>query len=375
MTRPLVLCIVNEAWFFRSHFLPWARMAHQAGLDVTVLATPDPQAAALGDEGIGFVPSRAARGGLAPRGLWQAAGQVRELAATGRPVILHAFGLHGMAIAAMARARGVRRPLVVSVTGLGFLAAAGEAARTAGRLVGRALRRALDGPATRWLTENADDGEVLGLGTALAAGRVTVLSGAGIDPSAFPHHDLPAVPPLRLILVARMVRSKGVDLAVAALRQVRDAGLDATLTLIGAPDPGNPRAYGETDLAAFAAVTGVSVLGRRMDVPDLLARHHLFILPSRGGEGLPRALLEAAAAGRPAIVTDVPGCRDFVTDGETGFVVPAGDVEALAGAIARAGRTDLDAMGAAARAKVERQATVAIVGRQVIDVYRELLKP
>ncbi|KAF0136904.1 MAG: group 1 glycosyl transferase [Xanthobacteraceae bacterium] len=373
VARPLVLCLVNEAWFFRSHFLPWARRARTEGFDVALLASADGQPAALASEGIGFVPSLAARGGLLPRGLWRAARQVRDIVADRRPVILHAFGLHGMAIAALARLRGVRLPLVVSVTGLGFLAANGGLARLAGGLVAHMLRIVLDGAATRWLTENPHDGPRMGLRQAAAAGRVTVLTGAGVDAGAFAVRPLPARPPLTLILVARMVRSKGVDLAVAALSIAREAGIDATLTLVGDGDPANPGSYDANELAAFAATPGVRVLGRRTDIPDLLADHHLFLLPSRGGEGLPRALLEAAAAGRPAIVTAVPGCGDFVADGETGFVVEPESAAALADAIGRAAKADLAAMGDAARAKVERSGTVAIVGGQVVATYRALL--
>lgn len=373
MTRPLVLCLVNEAWFFRSHFLPWARIARAEGFDVSVLAAADAEAAGLAREGIRFVPSRATRGGLMPRGLWAAAGQVKGLVAGRQAVLLHAFGLHGMAIASLARLRGVRLPLAISVTGLGFLAAKGGPARLAGGLLARLPRLFLDGPTTCWLLENSDDGPRMGLAGAARSHRLTILTGAGVDPSAFAMRAMPPPPPpLKLILVARMVRSKGVDLAVAAVTRVREAGIDVTLSLAGAPDPANPASYDAAELAAFAATAGVQVLGRRNDVADLLADHHLFILPSRGGEGLPKALLEAAAAGRPAIVTDVPGCREFVSDGETGFVA-AGTAEALADAIRRAADADLAAMGRAARARAEKTGTVAIVGGQVVASYRKLL--
>jgi glycosyltransferase involved in cell wall biosynthesis len=369
---PLVLCLINEAWFFRSHFLPWARLARAGGLDVIILATPERDAQAFGD-GIALVASRASRGGLLPRGLWGASAQVRALAAGRRSVIVHAFGLHGMAIAALARLRGVRRPLAVSVTGLGFFAAKGAFRRAFGMAVVRMLGLILEGPSTRWLVENSADLASMGLHHAVEEGRVTVLTGAGVDPSAFAHAPMPARPPLKLVLVARMVRSKGVDLAVAAVARARQSGSDVTLTLVGDRDGANPASYSEEDMARFAATPGVHVLGRRTDIAALLADHHLFILPSRGGEGLPKALLEAAAASRPAIVTDVPGCRDFVQPGATGYVVAAGSVAALAEAIAAAGQADLPAMGRAARERVELTGSTEVVGSQVVRAYLSLL--
>ncbi|MBY0364571.1 MAG: glycosyltransferase [Phreatobacter sp.] len=367
-----ILCLINEAWFFRSHFMPWALAARAAGFDVTVLGAPETRAGATDDGGVSFLPSSARRAGWRPQGLWAAARELRDQADRLGVSVVHVFGLHGMAIAALARLAGLRLPLVVSVTGTGFLATTRGPVRLAARALAAVTARLLDAGDPVWLCENRDDAAVLRLGRADREGRVTILTGAGVDPVRFVPAPLPERPPLRLILVARMVRSKGVDLAVAAVALAREPGLDVTLTLVGSPDPANPRALSAEELAAFARTVGVSHLGRRSDVAQLLGDHHVFILPSRGGEGLPKALLEAAAAGRPAIVTDVPGCRDFVVDGEGGFVVPAEDVDALAGAIARAARSDLAAMGAKARAAVERSATVAQVSATVVEVYRQL---
>jgi glycosyltransferase involved in cell wall biosynthesis len=370
--RPLVICVINEDWFFRSHFLAWAQAAVADGFEVVVVAARGDAAAEIEAAGIGFFASAAARGGVRPRGIWSAARQVAALVDPDRPTIVHAFGLHGMAIAALARR--MRRPAgtLVSVTGRGFLAGGGARARLAGTLLARGLAIALDGPSTHWLTENAEDATALGLARAGRDNRLIRLAGAGVDLTAFPATPMPARPPLRLILVARMIRSKGVDLAVAALAAARERGVDATLTLAGAPDPGNPGACLPAELAAFAASPGVSVLGARGDVAALLAGHHVFILPSRGGEGLPKSLLEAAAAGRPAIVTDVPGCRDAVHDGETGWIVRPEDVASLAAAIESAAGADIGAMGAAARAAVEASSDIAAIAARVCGLYRQL---
>jgi glycosyltransferase involved in cell wall biosynthesis len=115
------------------------------------------------------------------------------------------------------------------------------------------------------------------------------------------------------------------------------------------------------------------VLGPRTDIAALLADHHLFILPSRGGEGLPKALLEAAAAGRPALVSDVPGCRDFVVDGETGFIAPPENGGALTAALLHAATADLAAMGLKARQRVGETASVEAVAGTVVGVYRQLV--
>ncbi|MGL4286883.1 MAG: glycosyltransferase [Phreatobacter sp.] len=370
MSAPRILCVINEDWFFLSHFLPWARAARAAGFDVVLLAARGAASERIEAEGIRVVAAKAARAGLAPKNLVPAARQAIGLIDPGRPTIVHAFGLHGMAIAALARTLSGRFPAVVSVTGLGFLAASGR--KLASGALAFAARTALDGPATVWLTENPSDGPAMGLSRAIKGGRVVQLGGAGVDVAAFsPRPGLPR-PPLKLALVARMIRSKGVDLAVAAVAEARRQGLEVSLTLVGAGDPRNPRAYTAEELAGFAATEGVTLLGARDDVARILREHHAFILPSRGGEGLPKALLEAAAGGLPAVVTDVPGCREFVRDGETGFVVPAGSVPALVEALRRLAALAVDAMGLKARARVVDGYSVETVAGTVVEVYRRL---
>ena len=381
--RPLVVMVINEAWFFRSHFRGWAEAAAGNGFEVTVLTRPDGGPEAMAGGLVRLADGGAARGGLRPKGLVRAA---RALAArvqaghvpaggeqAGRPVIVHAVGLHGLAIVALARLRGLKVPVAVSLTGLGFLASAAAPARLAGLAAASVMRRLVDGPQTLWLVENDHDAARIGLGRAAAEGRCIRLTGVGVDPAAFPVEPMPSVPPLKLILVARMIRSKGIDLAVAALSEARAKGIDARLTLVGEPDADNPHSHTAIELDSFAGREGVDWLGRRDDVAALLAGHHAFILPSRGGEGLPRALLEAAAAGRPAIVTDVPGCRDFVSDGATGLVVPPENVGALAGAIGAMAAADPAAMGARARARLVATGTAAEVCATVVESYRRLV--
>ena len=142
------------------------------------------------------------------------------------------------------------------------------------------------------------------------------------------------MPPLRVAVVARMLWSKGIDTAVEAVRRARAEGAAVELSLYGAPDPSNPRAIPEATLRAWSR-DGIAWHGPTARRRRRLGHHHVGCLPSRGGEGLPRTLLEAAACGRALLTTDVPGCRDLVRDGIEGLVVPPDDPAALAAALAR----------------------------------------
>jgi glycosyltransferase involved in cell wall biosynthesis len=234
----------------------------------------------------------------------------------------------------------------------------------------------VDGPETRYLFENRSDPALLGL-DADDPRKVLIVGGAGVDPAVFSPAERPAAPPLKLAMIARMLWSKGVDTAVEAVRLARAKGADVTLTLVGAPDPDNPRAISAGQLSAWAREPGVVWRGRipQAEAPHVWAAHHAALLPSRGGEGLPRTLLEAAACGRAILTTDVPGCRDLVRDGVEGFVVPPGDAAALSEAILTLAREPalIASMGQAARARVLAGHTEQGVGEAVLALYRSIV--
>jgi glycosyltransferase involved in cell wall biosynthesis len=131
----------------------------------------------------------------------------------------------------------------------------------------------------------------------------------------------------------------------------------------------------EADLHSWNREGVIDYLGAAQDVRDTFAGADCVVLPSYYREGVPRVLLEASAMAIPVITTDAPGCRDAVEDGVTGFLCEPRSVDSLAGAIERiAGlpATKLRAMGAAARAKMERQFGAEIVHRAYVTELAKL---
>ena len=111
------------------------------------------------------------------------------------------------------------------------------------------------------------------------------------------------------------------------------------------------------------------------DIPALLAVSHIVCLPSYR-EGLPKALLEAAAASRPIVTCDVPGCREVVRDGENGYLVPPRDAEALAAALERLieAPEQRRQMGRAGRLRAEKEWAAPVVIAQVLAMYAASLQ-
>jgi glycosyltransferase involved in cell wall biosynthesis len=261
------------------------------------------------------------------------------------------------------------------LTGLGFLGARTDRRATLARGFVRAVTTGpLRSRATRFVFENCDDPALLGLDA--EARDVMILGGAGIDPAAYPPTPLPAADTLRLAVVARMLWSKGIDTVVEAVERARRDGATVELSLYGEPDPSNPRAIPRATLEEWASRPGISWHGPTRDVAGVWRAHHVAALASRGGEGLPRTLLESAACGRLSLTTDVPGCRSFVRDGLDGFVVPVDDAAALAQRLVQlAGDRGLvERMGAAAAARVRDGYTEADVEAAVSRLYRHLLE-
>jgi glycosyltransferase involved in cell wall biosynthesis len=176
-------------------------------------------------------------------------------------------------------------------------------------------------------------------------------------------------------LVGRMLRSKGVLDAGAAIRRLRADGLDIQLILAGAPDPDSADSLPERALRELAAEPGIEWLGHVADVRDIWRRAAIAVLPSSYGEGVPKSLLEAAACARPIVASDMPGCREIVVPGMTGLLAPPQDVAALAKVIATlAGDPALRRrMGEAGRERICGEFADDVIAAQTLALCRTVL--
>lgn len=153
----------------------------------------------------------------------------------------------------------------------------------------------------------------------------------------------------------------------------RQSGLNVELSLYGAPDAASVQSISESQLRAWSERDGITWYGETHDVPAVWQDHHVCCVPSRGGEGLPRALLEGAASGRALLTTDVAGCAEFVRQGVDGLVVPPHNVVEMCVAINSLARShaQLEAMGMSARQRVVNGYTLSDVAQCVEAIYAE----
>jgi len=371
-TRNPVVFLISVDWFFMSHFQHLARRVISDGGAAILASQLGHASARLAKDGVTLVDLPFRRGGLQSRGLAASVRTVEQLISELGEPVLHAFGNFGVLVGALATRRFPNIRRVYTITGRGYMAVAKSLPIRAFSYSTCLFNRVVaDTPNTRWIVENTDDIFQSGLSRAQRQDRVAIVGGAGVDPNFFVQTKLPPRPPLRIGFVSRLIWSKGLDIAVRAVELARSRGIDVTLTVAGAADIGNPRAFSAAQLASFASIPGVQFVGRIDNVRKFWCDHHVAFLPSRGGEGLPRSLLEAASCGRPVLVSNTPGCEDFSV-ATNGWVFPVEDAQAASACIAQiAACDDLEMRGTFARSVVKQHYSEAKVWEIVEKQYFE----
>lgn len=370
-----ILFLVTEDWYFCSHRLGLARALVAAGYEVGVACRVDRHGDAITGAGLRLFPLAIRRRSLNPFHQIAVVWHIRRVYRDFAPDLVHHVALKPALLGSLAaRLAGIKR-VVNAVAGLGFVFSSQSLKACLLRpVMTLALRILLDGNNYRTIVQNDDDGRVLTSRGIVRPDHLAVIRGAGVDLERFRPAPEPDGP-VRFVMVSRMIAEKGVRELVAAARLLKARGTALRITLAGTPDAENPSAISRAELSGWVREGIVEYLGHVGDVAGLWANSHVAVLPSYYGEGVPLALIEAAAAGRPMIAADRPGLRDIVRDGETGLLVPPRDAAALARAIERlAGDRALRArLGAGARQLVENDFGSKAIEDQTKAVYRKLL--
>ncbi|MBV1926556.1 MAG: glycosyltransferase family 4 protein [Rhodobacteraceae bacterium] len=290
----------------------------------------------LAELGIQFAQIPMARTGLNPlEDLATLRALYREFRAF-KPDIVFPYTMKPIIYAGMA-ARLARVPKRFALcTGLGYIFAEDATSNPRKRMI-RALsvqlyRWALKG-AKEAIVYNKADGEDF-INSRLISGdtKLGSVPGSGVNLNRYPHSPPPEGPPI-FLMAGRLVRFKGLLEYIEAARLLHSRWPEARFQLLG-PLDANPDSVGPEYLKALEAEGIVEYLGETKDVRPYLAACSVFVLPSYR-EGISRTVLEAMSTGRAIVTSDGPGCAEPVKEGETGFVTPMQDVQALADAMER----------------------------------------
>jgi glycosyltransferase involved in cell wall biosynthesis len=195
----------------------------------------------------------------------------------------------------------------------------------------------------------------------------TLLPGSGIDLDYFSSVPLPAESPVTFIMICRLLGDKGVREYAEASKILKERGVPARCLLLGPLGASNRTAIREEEVAGWQQEEIIEYLGSTDDVRPMIAQSHVLVLPSYR-EGMPRTVLEAAAMGRPAIVTDVPGCRQAIVPESTGWLCEVRNAASLAQQMERVvnmGAEAVQSTGQAARGYMEKNFSE----KRVVDAY------
>ncbi len=158
---------------------------------------------------------------------------------------------------------------------------------------------------------------------------------------------------------------------VEAARILKQQAIPLEIQVAGEPDPQNPASIPADLFQKWKEEGMITWLGFRNDMADVYAQVHIAVLPSYR-EGIPKALLEAAACGKPIVTTDASGCRDIVTSGNNGFLVPPKDPVALADALKKLTLSSnmRQKMGQMSRKKAEKEFGDNKIIEQTMALYK-----
>ena len=369
-----ILYVVNEARFFISHRLRLALEARERGWEVVVVSAPDTGEADLEQFGIKHMPIPLTRSGFNLRSEWHAYKCLKSIYQTQAPDIVHHVTIKPVMYGSFAGRSAQVGAVVNAVPGMGFVFTRRGAWASARRaFVNLLYRFTLKHTNMRVIFQNVEDMRGF-IGHAIVRREDAVLiRGSGVDLNQFAMVDEPDGPRV-FLLVARMLRDKGVREFVQAASLVRRVHADWRFLLAGDVDPGNPSTLQVQELRNWEEQLGVEWLGPREDVAELMQRSHVVCLPSYR-EGLPKTLLEASASGRAMIASDVAGCREVVSERVTGLLVPARESNALADAMVQLGEDDelRKKYAWAARQRAEAVFSIDDVVNHTFRVYDELL--
>jgi glycosyltransferase involved in cell wall biosynthesis len=370
-----IIFLVTEDWYFWSHRLPMARAARQAGFDVGIATRVSTWGDHIRAEGFSLHELNWRRGSLS---LLDNLRTVRNLALIyrhERPDVVHHVSLKPVIIGSIA-AILARVPRVVNaLTGLGHLFTSDNPRIKALRsILHPVLKLALTRPGSVTLLQNNDDLiRLKRLGYVNA--NAVIIRGSGIDTNYYSPQPFNRSGIVTAAFVGRIIEIKGVRILMEAHRRLRRKGFRLRLLLVGKPDSENPGAISREEIAEWANEPDVEWLGYCRDIRSVWAQADIAVLASTGGEGLPKALLEAAACGRPLIATDVPGSREIALDGRNAIVVPPGDPDALCHALERLASNEClrKTFGAESRRIVESDMSQERVSRNIVLLYQKMM--
>jgi glycosyltransferase involved in cell wall biosynthesis len=391
-----VLFVANWDWVLAHFRLPLARRLRKAGYEVVLCCPPGEHIPELREAGFGWIPWGLERRSMGVGRELRALSEIAQAVDDVDPDVVHAFTIKPVVYLSVVvawrslRRRTRPRVLINNLTGLGYLFSAAGTARAVRALLWPLLMVGLRQPRAQAVLMNDGDRRRLARARLLRAGRTELIRGTGVDTALFTPAGgtsptgsttpsgsvVDPSGPATVLFAARLLASKGVgDYVEAARRLTAELG-DVAFLVAGTPDVGNPDAVPPETIRRWHDEGVARWLGDIEDMSALLAEVDVLVVPTFYPEGIPRILLEGAAAGCGLVAGDTDGCREVIDHGRNGLLVPPRDPHRLAAAIRQLLEEPCrrEKMATEARRDAVERFDLVAINDQWAELYRRVLE-
>ena len=379
-----ILYVVNHAAFFVSHRLPIAIAARDQGysIDLVTGRAGSPSMEVFATEKLKTVELRHQRisfssASLNPfielLGLIQLIKKVIKI----QPAIIHCISPKGVIYGGIAARFTKTKNLVLAISGMGYIFTQGNSSNQLRILLSKIyfllFTFVLRHSNVRVIVQNEDDRRsIIKIGL-LDPNKIVLIPGSGVDLKNFTHSKI-ETKALIVLLPARMLWDKGVGEFIEAARELKSLMPEWRFILAGAADYQNPTSVPIELLEELNATKIIEWIGHIEDMTPYFTLASIVCLPSYR-EGMPKCLLEGAAAGCAIVTTDAIGCRDAILQGVSGLLVPVHDSQALKNALylLMSDRELRENFGHSGRELAISKFGLDLVIKNTLSIYREVL--
>jgi glycosyltransferase involved in cell wall biosynthesis len=370
-----IFFVINVDWFFLSHFLPVSLAAQKAGYKVTVVTHNTGRREEIERYGLQFIEVPFQRSGTDIRHEMKCVFLLLGLYRKMKPDIIHNITLKSSMLSSIAAKLAGQKKVENAITGFGYNFTDGRNSLKQ-RIIKQMMAFAFKSKTFHFIFENPDDVQMFSHLHFAAEENIHLIKGAGIDLQQFGFEEEIPKNKIQLMLPARMLKDKGVIEFIEAAKKIKDSVYaKAEFILAGDCDTVNLAGIQEKDLLKMIDYPYIQWIGFQKDMFSVFRESDIVVLPSYR-EGLPKSLIEAAAVGRPIITTDTVGCRECVTDGWNGYLVPVRDTQILSQKM-KILIEDMEKrkqMGKNSRLLAEREFSINKVIEKHLQIYNNILQ-
>jgi len=229
-----------------------------------------------------------------------------------------------------------------------------------------------------FVVQNSDDFKILEDTRKIEKEQLVLIKGSGVDLNEYAYCDPRAEKIVRLLFPSRMLRDKGVLEYIEAAKSIRnDVQDNALFILAGVCDEDNPAVIRADELTSILKDENgyIEWIGHQKNMFEVYKSSDIVVLPSYYREGIPKALIEATAVGRPIITTAMPGCRECVINGYNGLLIPPKNIAELARAmltLIQDNNMRLE-FGVNSRKLAEQQFSIERVIQETFSIYKTIM--